>query len=215
MPYSVKLLIFDLDGTLANSRLDVANAIRHAMVQLGRNPLSHEEIYRLVGQGIQRSIESILGSDTPEVIERGIMLYRQHYGQHLLDNTVLYPHVKEILDTFGHKQKAVISNKRQEPSEAILNGLGISHHFNIILGGDRVKEKKPSPEAIFRIVDHLKVAPVETIIIGDSPEDIQAGRAAGLITCAVGYGFHPQERLLAEKPDHLIDSLKQLHELIE
>jgi len=215
MPHRLKLLIFDLDGTLADSRLDVANAIRHALVQLGRNPLPHEEIYRFVGNGIQRSIEHMLGSQAPDLVERAIQLYRQHYGQHLLDHTVLYPHVKETLNVFRHKKKAIISNKRQEPSVAILKGLGISHHFNIILGGDQVEEKKPAPEAVFRVADQLGVAPSEAIIIGDSPEDIQAGRAAGLITCGVTYGFHPQERLLAEKPDHLIDSLKQLYELID
>jgi phosphoglycolate phosphatase len=215
MPRSVKLLIFDLDGTLADSRLDVANAIRYALVQLGHAPLPHEEIYSFVGNGIQRSIERMLGTQAPDIVEQAIKLYRQHYGQHLLDHTVLYPHVKETLDAFHYKKKAIISNKRQEPSVAILEGLGISHHFNMILGGDQVEEKKPAPEAVFRTVDQLAVAPGDAIIIGDSPEDIQAGRAAGLITCGVTYGFHPQERLLAEKPDYLIDSLKQLRELIE
>ena len=215
MPHSVKLLIFDLDGTLVNSRLDVANAILHALVQLGRDPIPHEEIYRFVGQGIQRSIEQILGGQSSDLVDRAIKLYREHYGQHLLDHTVLYPHVEDTLNAFRHKKKAVISNKRQEPSEAILTGLGISHHFNMVVGGDRVKKKKPAPEAVFRIMDHLAVSPEEAIIIGDSPEDVQAGRAAGLITCSVSYGFHPPERLLAEKPDHLIDNIKQLHALIE
>ena len=180
MPHLVKLLIFDLDGTLVDSRLDVANAINHALELLGHAALPHETIYRFVGNGIQRSIERILGIDSPDLVEQVIQLYRMHYGQHLLDHTVLYPHVEETLDAFSHKKKAIISNKRQEPSVAILNGLGISHHFNLILGGDQVEEKKPAPEAILRALDQLKVAPREAIMIGDSPDDIQAGRAAGL-----------------------------------
>lgn len=215
MLHLVKLLIFDLDGTLVDSRLDVANAIRHAWEQLGRAPPPHEVIYRFVGNGIQRSIERILGIQAPDRIEQAIQLYRLHYDQHLLDHTVLYPHVEETLDAFSHKKKAIISNKRQEPSVAILKGLGISHHFNMILGGDQVEEKKPAPEAVLRALDQLEVAPREAIIIGDSPDDIQAGRAAGLFTCGVTYGFHPKECLLAEKPDYLIDSLKQLRDVIE
>ncbi len=215
MPHLAKLLIFDLDGTLVDSRLDVANAIRHALVQLGQAPLPHEEIYRFVGNGIQRSIERILGTQASDLVEQAVQLYRQHYGQHLLDHTVLYPHVEETLDAFRHKKKAIISNKRQEPTVAILEGLGISHHFNMILGGDQVEEKKPAPEAVLRAVNQLAVAPRDAIMIGDSPDDIQAGQAAGLITCGVTYGFHPRERLLAEKPDYLIDSLKQLRDLIE
>jgi len=192
MPHPVKLLIFDLDGTLVDSRLDVANAINHALEQLGHAALPHETIYRFVGNGIQRSIERILDTEAPDLVEQAIQLYRSHYGQHLLDHTVLYPHVEETLAAFRHKKKAIISNKRQEPSVAILNGLGISHHFNMILGGDQVEEKKPAPEAVLRALDQLEVAPQDAIMIGDSPDDIQAGRSAGHVTWAAPMASIPK-----------------------
>ena len=210
----MQLLIFDLDGTLIDSRRDVANAINHALVQLGYSALPHETIYRFVGDGIQRSIERIVGSQASDLVEQAIQMYRSHYSQHLLDHTVLYPYVEETLAAFGHKKKAVVSNKRQEPSVAILKGLKVSHHFNMILGGDQVIEKKPAPESILRTLNQLRVAPKQAIMIGDSPDDLQAGRVAGLITCGVTYGFHPKERLLAARPDYLIDSLQQLRDVI-
>jgi phosphoglycolate phosphatase len=215
MPHPIQLVIFDLDGTLIDSRLDVTDAINHALVKLGHAALPRETLYRFMGDGIQRSIERILGAQASDLLEQAIQIYRSHYSRHLLDHTVLYPHVEETLAAFGHKKKAVVSNKRQEPSVAILEGLRVSHHFDMILGGDQVQEKKPAPEAILRTLNQLEVAPKQAIMIGDSPEDTQAGRTAGLITCGVTYGFHPKERLLAARPDYLIDSLQQLQGIIE
>jgi phosphoglycolate phosphatase len=123
--------------------------------------------------------------------------------------------VRETLEGLASLKKAVVSNKRERPVRAILKGFNLQHHFEMVLGGDSIGERKPAPHAILKVLDYFDVSPSNAFIVGDSPEDIQAGHAAGIQTCGVTYGYRSRESLVDEKPDYLIDDLRLLLEIVE
>ncbi len=211
----IKLLIFDLDGTLLNTSVDITNAINHALKPFGVNPLSVEKIKSMVGSGITKLIESLIpsGKNSTDTVSREtkdktLERFIEHYSTHLLDNTRPYPGVQNTLSKLGIYKKAVISNKRESLSREVLEGTGLSGFFSVILGSDSVSEKKPSPVPIIEVLKKIRVSKDETIIIGDSNFDIEAGRAAGIKTVAVTYGYRDREAL--KDADYLIDSFDEL-----
>ncbi len=210
-----ELVIFDMDGTLIDPRIDVANALNVTLVQMDLAPLSYKEIFGLIQDGMRDLMERALPSSHADRIEEAITIYRAHYDNHLLDNTTLYPFVRETLEGLAFRKKAIVSNKRERPVLAILQGLNLRHHFEMVLGGDSIGERKPAPHAILKALDYFDVSPSNALIVGDSPEDIKAGHAAGIQTCGVTYGYRTKESLIDEKPDYLIDHLKSLLEIVE
>ncbi len=213
----LKLLIFDLDGTLIDSSKDIANAINYAIKPFGVTPLTTSEIKTMVGSGITKLIERLI-TPSPKISqdgklqsnpkEKALERFFEHYSKHLLDNTTAYPLVKETLSKLGDHKKAVISNKRVALSRKVLEGLGLSESFDIILGSDSVPEKKPSPLPILEVLKKLEVSRDEAVIIGDSNFDVEAGKAAGIKTIAVTYGYRSKEAL--KEADFTIDSFSEL-----
>ncbi len=214
----LRLLIFDLDGTLADTAQDITDAINFALKPFGTKTYSVEESKAMVGSGISKLLESLIPpgmaahSDTS--IEKGnagkIVTNRflEFYSNHLLDNTVTYPSVKETLEKLGGYAKAVLSNKREAYSCEILEKLEIAHFFEIIWGSDSVREKKPSPAAILDLLNRFNVSREEAAIIGDSNFDIEAGMAAGIKTIGVTYGFRSREYL--NGADYIVDSFDEV-----
>lgn len=210
---AVKLLIFDLDGTLVDSRVDITNAINHAVKDYGLGPFSVEKITSMVGRGITKLLEDLL-KPYPEIpINDVIERFLEHYEKHIIDNTRPYPGAMDVLEELRDYKKVVISNKRENLSKKTLEGLGLLGYFEIVLGSDSTPEKKPSPVPVRRVLEELNVSPHEAAIIGDSDLDIKAGKAAGILTIAVSYGYRPRELLL--EADHIIDSIKKLPDLIK
>lgn len=209
----IRLMIFDLDGTLVDSRIDITNAINYALKDYGIGPYTVEEITSLVGRGITRLIEDLI-KPYPEIpVNNVIERFLYHYERHIIDNTRPYAGVKETLEKLRDYKKAVISNKREYLSKKTLEGLGLLKYFDIVLGSDSTPEKKPSPVPVRLVLEKLNVLPHEAVIIGDSDLDIKAGKAAGVLTIAVSYGYRPRELLL--EADHIIDSIKELPGLLE
>lgn len=212
----IKLLIFDLDGTLIDSSLDITNAINYALKPLGLPPLTTKDTIKMVGEGITRLIEKLLSNvslgGNDDVKKAVIDRFLEHYGNHLLDNTRAYPGVMETLEDLRDYKKAVISNKREAFSIRILDGLGMSKFFDIIIGSDSTPEKKPSPLPVLRVLRELTTKPEEAIIIGDSNLDIEAGRAAGLKTVAVTYGYRTLD--VIKDADYVIDRIEDLLNLV-
>jgi phosphoglycolate phosphatase len=205
----LKLLIFDLDGTLADTSLDIANAVNYAIEPLGKNRYSVEEIKAMVGSGITKLLRSLIPSETSIPEENIIKRFLEYYSEHLLDNTKAYPYVKEtLLKIGGRYKKAVISNKREGFSREILEGIDILQFFDIVLGSDSVREHKPSPVPVLEVMKRFGAAKDEAVMIGDSSYDIQAGRAAGIKVIAVTYGFRSRETL--KDADYIIDKLDEL-----
>jgi phosphoglycolate phosphatase len=209
------LFLFDLDGTLIDSRADIASAVNLTLAQMHMQPLQESFIADFVGNGVQplieRSLREAAGREPESTqIQEGIGLFREEYGKHLLDQTRLYPNVKEGMDRLPWAKFAVVSNKPEGFSRRILEGLGIGNRFSLILGGDSIQNRKPHPESIFKAMDFCKSSPSETAIVGDSAVDIQAGKAAGIIACGVLGGFRPREELEAAGCDLIIKTLLEL-----
>lgn len=204
----LKLLIFDLDGTLTDTAQDIADAINYALKPFSPRIYSVEETKAMVGSGISKLLESLLPGKDDISKEAVTNRFLEYYANHLLDNTRAYPHVKETLSKLGGYKKAVVSNKREFFSKTILDRLGISEFFDIILGSDSVPEKKPSPVPILKLLEIFNISRNEALIIGDSNYDIESGRAAGIKTVAVTYGFRSREVL--KEADFIIDSFNEL-----
>ncbi len=211
----VDLLIFDLDGTLLDTRLDLANAVNYARQNLGQAPLASETVMAYVGDGLRKLLERSLPAESHARLPDAVALFQEYYGEHLLDYSTFYAGAPEILAYFRPKKMAVVSNKPEEFTMAILAGLKVSSCFQVILGGDSLPTFKPSPEPLLHVLRHLRISPARTVMIGDSPSDIAAGKAAEVITCAVTYGYRTAEELLAAGPDYLIDGLPRLAALFK
>ncbi len=210
----LKLLIFDLDGTLADTSIDITNAVNYALKPFGVRPFSVEEIKRMVGSGITNLLHSLVPPERSsentlkDVVER----FLGYYSKHILDNTIAYPGVKETLQQLGQYKKAVISNKRELFSKRVLEGLDILQYFDIVLGSDSVKEKKPSPVPVFEVLKRLGISKHEAIMIGDSNYDIESAHSAGIRIIAVTYGFRPREML--RDADYMVENFGELLRLI-
>ena len=206
----VRALIFDLDGTLINSKLDLALAVNAALEEMGRGPLPHEQIFSYVEQGAPSLIAHALGAGaTEEECLRGLEFFIQYYSIHKLDNTTLYPGVRETLDALSGMSMAVLTNKPVGASRGILQGLGLSGHFQIIYGGNSFERKKPDPKGVETILREFGAAPAQAMVVGDSEIDVQTARNAGTWVCGVTYGFG-SHRLAEYPPDLLVDSLTEL-----
>src|SRR5262245_28759527 len=144
------LIIFDLDGTLIDSRIDLANSVNHTRVRLGMTLLPNELIYSYVGDGASMLIRRAFGREPTETeLKEALEIFLAHYKLHLLDNTVLYPGVLEALDSLGSATLAVLTNKPVNPSNTILEGLGVKERFAVVYGGNSFEQKKPDPIGVF------------------------------------------------------------------
>jgi phosphoglycolate phosphatase len=212
-PFSqVQCLIFDLDGTLIDSRLDLAHAVNATLAHMGRPPLTHETIFRYVGNGAQALIQRALGREaTPLEAETGLAYFLSYYREHMLDNTVTYPGVREGLKLLGDRRMAVLTNKPVRFSQAILDGLGLSPYFKYVYGGNSFEKKKPDPYGVELLLRDLQMTTAETMMVGDSEVDVQTARNSRIWACGVTYGLG-MEGMLATPPDLMVDSLVELHD---
>lgn len=211
-----ELICFDLDGTLVDSAQDLVEATAHSLRSLGLKPPSFEEIISHVGGGARGLLRGSMGADaTDERVEAGLRAFMVFYDEHLLDNTRPYPGAGEVLEHFFDKKTlALVTNKPEGFTVKILEGLRLSGFFYEVLGYDSVDKKKPHPEGILRLLASTGVEPSRAVMVGDSPYDVLAGRAAGVVTVGATYGFKPLEELTASGPDHLIDDIRELIPLI-
>jgi phosphoglycolate phosphatase len=206
----VRALIFDLDGTLIDSKLDLALSVNATLAELGRGPLPYEQIFSYVGQGAPALIARALGSDAPEQeCMLGLEFFIKYYSAHKLDNTALYPGVRETLDALRGMPMAVLTNKPVRVSRSIIQGLGVGEHFRYVYGGNSFERKKPDPMGVDAILREFGAAPAQAMVVGDSDIDVQTARNAGTWSCGVTYGFG-SHRLDEFPPDLLVDNLKEL-----
>jgi phosphoglycolate phosphatase len=206
----VRALVFDLDGTLIDSGIDLAHSVNATLERMGRAPLPHEQIFGYVGQGAGRLIERALGpSVKPEECERGLAYFLSYYRTHMLDHTVTYPGVREGLAALEGMPMAVLTNKPVRFSQMILQGLGLTHYFRYVYGGNSFETKKPDPAGMEVLLRDFAATPGEAMLVGDSEVDVQTARNAGTWACCVSYGLG-SDRLAENPPDLLLDSLTEL-----
>src|ERR1017187_2464191 len=210
----VRLLVFDLDGTLVDSKQDLALSVNAMRKEMGLAPLTLELISSYVGHGVMLLVRRSLGSHaTDENVEKGLAFFLDYYRQHMLDNTAPYPGVSEALEKLkGHKM-AVLTNKPVNFSREMISRLGFAPYFSYVYGGNSFPQKKPDPVGLHKLMEDLQVSPRETVMEGDSDTDILTGRNAGVLTCGVTYGFGA-ETLEKASPDLTIDDMRELPPLL-
>jgi phosphoglycolate phosphatase len=219
-PHSIKLVIFDLDGTLIDSRLDLVHSVNAALRHIGRDPLPDEVIASYVGDGAPILIQRALGGEAVDeaVVRRGLQFFLSYYREHKLDHTTVYAGIHQSLAAIQRgsnglpRTMAVLSNKPVGPSRAIVELLGLGSFFAQIYGGNSFPSKKPDPEGARQLLKELGVRPEQAVIVGDSHVDVETGRNAGMWSVAVSYGFAPHT-LQDSHPDVLVDSPQELVEV--
>ncbi len=142
-------------------------------------------------------------------------IFRSYYKEHLLDNTELYPGVREVLNELAWLRKALISNKSEQFVKKILKGLKIDSYFDIAIGGDSLPNKKPHPDSVNLVIEKIKVDKEDTLFVGDSSVDIETGKRAGVWTCGVSYGYGDQRELVKSGADWIIEEFSELKGLIK
>jgi len=207
---SIRLLIFDLDGTLIDSRLDLVYSVNATLEHLGRAPLAHEVIESYVGNGVAALVHRALGPGAfEEQVKHAQEFFLDYYRAHMLDNTVLYPGVREALEALGGRSMAVLTNKPVRFSEEILKGLDAARYFRFVYGGNSFSCKKPDPVGVQTLLRDLGTSANEAMMIGDSAVDVRTARNAGIWSCGVSYGLG-LESMRADPPDLMLDTLADL-----
>jgi len=208
----VDLLIFDLDGTLIDSRLDLAQAVNATRVRMGMPPLDNELICSYVGNGAPLLMRRAMGEGASEArLREALRLFMESYTGHALENTTLYPGVQDGLDLLygAGKRLAVLTNKPADVSRAIVAGLGVGERFFQVYGGDSFEFKKPNPIGVEALMNDARVDRALTLVVGDSSVDIQTARNAGVRSCGVTWGLKP-ESLADPAPDLLVGRMEEL-----
>lgn len=202
--------MFDLDGTLADTRDDLFDALNFTLEKLDRPARTKEEVTAFIGDGVRMLLLRALGPGHEKLIEDALSLFRPRYDAHCADKTKLYPGVLDTLNQLSDIKMAVVTNKPDTATNMLLSRLKIAHFFKAILGGDSLPEKKPSPQPLLEAAKRLGVVPSECLMVGDSGVDVQAGKAAGTGTCAVSYGYRTVAELRAAGVDFLVDRFTEI-----
>jgi phosphoglycolate phosphatase len=218
----LKLLVFDLDGTLIDSAQDLCNCVNETLKEFDHEPLPDPAIASFVGDGvpmlIRRSL-ALASNRRPEemdsaLLEKAVQFFLQYYREHKLDFTYAYEGVLETLKALHElheapngtrRTMAVLTNKPVRPARGICEGLGLAAFFPYIYGGDSFAAKKPDPMGLLRLMEETGAAPEETVMIGDSSVDVRTARNAGAWAIGCAFGFGPQS-LMEVEPDIVVDA---------
>jgi phosphoglycolate phosphatase len=208
-----ELVIFDLDGTLVDSRLDLANAVNRVLVDLGQPSRAVEQIVTFVGNGVDRLLVRALAD--PTLVEVARPLFERHYGEALLVHTRPFPGVDTLVRNLGARRTlAVATNKPGPWARAIVNGLGWAEAIPHVVGGGDVARLKPAPDMAERLVDATGCSRAEAVMVGDMEVDFEFAGAANLPFFGVSWGLEGRERLQAAGAQRIVDSAAELDRLL-
>jgi haloacid dehalogenase superfamily, subfamily IA, variant 1 with third motif having Dx(3-4)D or Dx(3-4)E len=209
----VDLMIFDFDGTLVSTGADLIQAINYTLNKLKLKKKQGKEILSFVGDGINKLIERALGQDHIKYQEEAMSIFLEYYGQHLLDNTKLYPQAEDVLKNFKDKLKVILTNKRFKFTLTIAKGLNIADYFAEIIGGDSMPFLKPDGRLINYLLNKYEVAKENTLIIGDGINDIAVAKNSGILSCAYLNGLGNRQDLLSLNADYYVENLSEVNTL--
>lgn len=209
-------LVFDLDGTLIDSREDIAAASNHALLAIGRDPLPIEQISRYVGNGARALLRGVLGEEAESVdLTEVLRHFQTYYLEHPTEHNRLMPGAEVCLRLRGERQVALCTNKPLHLTETVLASLGWTDRFDFVFGPRRGDALKPDAGPLLSVAKGLGVEPSELVMIGDGPQDVGAGKAVGAHTVGVKGGFLALSQLVAAGPDVLLESLEELPAYVE
>jgi phosphoglycolate phosphatase len=219
---AIRLVIFDLDGTLVDSRLDLANSVNGMLRQFGRPELPLPVIASYIGDGAPMLVRRALGDPEDEgFLKSALEFFLAFYREHKLDSTIVYPGIAEALQAMrtpanggGERRMAVLSNKPVNPSRAIVQALGLGGFFAQVYGGNSFQTKKPDPLGALTLAQENGVEARGSLLVGDSEIDVLTARNAGMWSCGVTYGFAPHT-LQQAPPDVLVDFPRELPLIFE
>jgi phosphoglycolate phosphatase len=201
---SIKLAIFDLDGTLADSRADLTDSVNIVRARYGLGKMPMRRVATAVGRGVTHLLTHTIPAGTRKAHPGFMDEFRSIYWKRCTRKTRLYPGVVRTLKGLKGPVMAVVSNKPRRPTERILVKYGVRRLFRVVWGGDDLKRKKPDPWAIRALMRRFRVGPRETVVVGDSRFDMEAARRAGTRVVGVTYGFGTRAELVRWKPDAVI-----------
>jgi phosphoglycolate phosphatase len=210
---SVDFMIFDFDGTLVNSGMDIAASVNHTLEMLGVPQKDPNTIIRFIGDGVQKLIEKSIGPDFGDRFHEAMENFSSHYAEHMLDTSRLYDSVIEILRHFQEKKKIIVTNKRKYFTLEMAKAFGLMEYFEEIIGADSTPYKKPDPRLLHPVIERYRAAPDRTVIIGDGVNDILLARHAGVFSCALLNGLTRREDLLSLNPDFYCEDISELKNL--
>jgi len=207
---------FDLDGTLVDSREDLAAAVNHVLRSLGLPEMDPSTLYGYTGDGARALVERALGAERQVLFQPGVDAFMAYYAEHLLDATRPYPGIVELLDVLAARGVAlsVLTNKPVAMSRAILSGLGLAGRFVDVLGGDSLPVRKPDPTGLERLRALTGTARERMLLVGDSGIDLRTARNAGVAFCGVAWGLTP-DTLAAVAPERVIAHPSELVAVVE
>ena len=209
----VELIIFDLDGTLVDSKEAIARGVNFVLKKVGLQEKPKAEIISYIGTWLDNLIKKSLGPKQQALFEKAKFIF-ENYRQASPDSSLLYPGVKDILEHFKNKKKIIVTNRNYKFTLPTLKKLGIYDYFEDIIGGDDLTCLKPSGCPLDMAINRRKIDKDKIIIVGDMDIDILAGKEAGIATCAVTYGIGKKEDILKASPDFIIDKISELKNII-
>ena len=210
----IKLVIFDLDGTLVDSKYDLTDSVNFVRKKHGLNPLPVDKVASYLGSGITALVKAVLAELKNENFDLAVKMFKDNYAKHLTDKTVPYNNITEVLSNIS-QPKVLLSNKDEKFSKQILKTLNLSQYFTEIYGGDSFKEKKPNPLPIYEIMKKFSLNKENLVMIGDGANDIMVGKNAGITTIGVLYGYSSQEQLNDLAPTHIAKKPKDVVHIID
>jgi phosphoglycolate phosphatase len=208
---AVRGVVFDLDGTLIDSRRDIAEAANYALEKAGLSRRSHAELESYVGDGAPSLIARAARLPVQDPRTTAMVAdFLDYYAAHPLDHTTLMPGALAALDALSELPLGICTNKARRTTLVVLSGLGLTRLFSAVVAGDDLPERKPHPSMVHEAARQLGLPASEVAMVGDGPQDIESGRAAGAFTIGVRGGILAEERLLASEPDLVLDTLADL-----
>jgi phosphoglycolate phosphatase len=210
------LLIFDLDGTLVDSKQDLVNSVNATRASLGLVPIADDVVASYVGNGAPTLVRRALGPEFgDEQVDQALQYFLAWYRDHMLDHTRLYDGVREALDELrgAGVAMAVLTNKPVRFSQTMIERLGLGDHFFRVYGGNSFEQKKPDPVGVDALLTESRATRARTMMVGDSAVDVRTARNAGILACGVTWGFQP-DSLASDPPDVSIDSMGELPDLV-
>lgn len=211
----VDLMMFDLDGTIAATGKDLVASINYTLTAMRLKTRSSEEIISFVGDGVKKLLERSLGENCQGRLDEAMSIFSGHYEKHMLDHTVLCPHIEDVLKYFNHKMKVILTNKRYSLSLAIVRALRVERYFMEIVGADSTPFQKPDQRVVEYILEKYNVTPQKALIIGDGINDIAVAKNAGILSCAYLNGLGNKKQLQAMEADFYCGDLLEINSLFQ